>query len=161
MSNLLSLSEFAATLPRKVIASGALFTNSAGHVLLVKPTYRDYWLIPGGMVDPDEAPCAACIREVREEIGLEIAPDRLLCVDWHFRGDRLPADLIHFIWFGGSLNEAEIGQIRLPKDEISAYQFLPPDEALHLLPKVLGRCVRMALFGLERGLVYSENGEPM
>lgn len=162
MTNILSLGEFAATLPRKVIASGALFTNVDGYILIVKPTYRDYWLIPGGMVDADEAPCAACIREVREEISLEIAPDRLLCVDWHFRGDRLPADLIHFIWFGGSLSAEEIAQIKLPIDEINAYKFVPADEALALLPKVLGRCVRVALLGLERGqLLYSENGEPL
>jgi 8-oxo-dGTP pyrophosphatase MutT (NUDIX family) len=160
MQELLPDSVYAERLPKKVIASGMLFTNASKQILVVKPTYRDYWLIPGGMVDADEAPCAAAIREVREEIGLEIAPDRLLCVDWHFRGDRLPADLIHFVWYGGELSDKEIEQIRLPVGEIAECCFVSANLALAMLPKVLSRCIKVALMALEKGsLIYSENGE--
>ena len=32
----------------------------------------DVWEFPGGKVEPSETPAAACVREAREEIGLEI-----------------------------------------------------------------------------------------
>ena len=50
------------------VAAGALIRNPAGQILLVKPTYKDGWDIPGGYVEPGESPGAACLRELKEEI---------------------------------------------------------------------------------------------
>ena len=74
------------------VAAGALFLDPAGRVLLVHPTYKDSWDIPGGYVEQGESPAAACRREVAEELGLDRQPRRLLAVDWapHEReGDKL------------------------------------------------------------------------
>jgi 8-oxo-dGTP diphosphatase len=38
------------------VASGALFFDTQGRILLVKPTYKDGWEIPGGYVEPGETP---------------------------------------------------------------------------------------------------------
>ena len=54
------------------VAAGALFSDESGRVLLVKPTYKKTWDIPGGYVEPGESPRAACIREIREELGLSV-----------------------------------------------------------------------------------------
>jgi 8-oxo-dGTP diphosphatase len=45
-----------------------LFRDAAGRVLLVKPTYKNGWEIPGGYVDAGESPRAAAAREVKEEL---------------------------------------------------------------------------------------------
>jgi ADP-ribose pyrophosphatase YjhB (NUDIX family) len=48
-----------------------------------RPTYKDYWDIPGGYVEPGESPLGACRREIREE--LSIAPPiagQPLVIDW-------------------------------------------------------------------------------
>ncbi|MEV4013370.1 NUDIX hydrolase [Nonomuraea angiospora] len=63
-------------------AAGVLFFDEAGHVLLVRPTYKPYMDIPGGYVEPGETPHQACVREVREELGIQPAIGRLLVVDW-------------------------------------------------------------------------------
>lgn len=41
------------------VAAGVLIRDAAGRILLVKPTYKDGWEIPGGYVEPDESPAAA------------------------------------------------------------------------------------------------------
>jgi hypothetical protein len=71
-----------AFLPRVRAAAGVLFFDAAGRVLLVKPTYKRDWEIPGGMSERDESPLATCVREVREELGIEPVIGRLLGVDW-------------------------------------------------------------------------------
>ena len=64
------------------MAAGALFTDEAGRVLLVDPVYRDTWDLPGGAVEAEESPHAACRREVAEELGLDRPVGRVLAVDW-------------------------------------------------------------------------------
>jgi ADP-ribose pyrophosphatase YjhB (NUDIX family) len=74
------------------VAAGALFFDDAGRVLLVHPTYKDTWDIPGGYVERGESPAAACRRELQEELGLDRKPVRLLAVDWapnEGEGDKL------------------------------------------------------------------------
>ncbi len=64
------------------MAAAALFTDPAGRLLLVEPTYKDHWELPGGGVEADESPRDGVIREIQEELGLDIEPGRLLAVDW-------------------------------------------------------------------------------
>lgn len=71
-----------AGLPRKRMAAGLLLTDADERVLLVEPVYKAGWEIPGGCVEADESPYQAAIRECREELGLDLAPGRLLVVDW-------------------------------------------------------------------------------
>ena len=80
-----------ARLPAKRMGSGALIRDPAGRVLLVEPTYKATWEIPGGNVERDEAPRAACARELREELGLEIVLGRLLVVECRARNRTGPS----------------------------------------------------------------------
>ena len=74
--------EYYASLPKHIAGAGAIFHNADGKVLLVKPSYRDTWEIPGGGLEHGEFPFQAAAREVGEETGLELRPGRLLAVDW-------------------------------------------------------------------------------
>ena len=49
---------------KKVMAAAALIQNDLGALLIVKPNYRDGWLLPGGMVELNESPKRACQREI-------------------------------------------------------------------------------------------------
>jgi 8-oxo-dGTP pyrophosphatase MutT (NUDIX family) len=56
------------------MGAAVLFTDTGGRVLLVEPTYKDYWEVPGGAVDADESPYDAAVREVKEELGCPSHP---------------------------------------------------------------------------------------
>jgi 8-oxo-dGTP diphosphatase len=76
-----SADDYVRSLPRKRMAAGALFVDSVSRILLVDPVYRDTWDLPGGAVEAEESPYAACRREVAEELGLDRPPGRVLAVD--------------------------------------------------------------------------------
>lgn len=60
------------TLDRRASSACLILENEAGEVLIVKANYKDYWTFPGGMVDADETPKQAALRETLEEVGLRI-----------------------------------------------------------------------------------------
>lgn len=87
---------YRSALPAKRMAVGALFRDAHERVLIVQPTYRLEWLIPGGAVEHGESPHAACIREVNEELGLTVTIGRVLCVDYR-PADGAKSACVHFI----------------------------------------------------------------
>jgi 8-oxo-dGTP diphosphatase len=153
--------EFYASLPRKRMGAGALFFNQEGALLLVKPTYRDYWLLPGGAIEENESPFQACIREVHEELGLAFALGRLLCLDYVSR-QGMVTESLQFIFSGGVLTEAQIGAIRLPQDELSEFRFVGWTEAIALVSPRMSKRIEYCLQALEKKTaIYLEEGQPI
>lgn len=141
-----------AGLPGVVATAGALITDGAGSVLVVKPNYRGHWTLPGGICEFGEAPHAGCAREVAEEIGLDLPVGRLLSVDW-----QLPLPLygaaarpaVYFIFDCGTLRT--LSGIRLQADELDDCQFAAETALGDLLaPFALPR-VRAAIAARESG----------
>ena len=68
--------------PRFAVTAGAIVTDSRGHVLLLKHRFRpgSGWGLPGGFIEQGEQPEEALRRELREEIGLEVAELKLFTV---------------------------------------------------------------------------------
>src|SRR4051812_12725094 len=103
------------------VAAGALFVDDRGRVLLVHPTYKDTWDIPGGYVERGESPAAACRRELKEELGIDRTPLRLLNVDWA-PNDR-EGDKLLFLFDCGELGDDEL-RISLPSDELDHWEWV-------------------------------------
>jgi len=49
-----------------------LIFDEQDQLLLIKHTGTGFWVTPGGMIEPDESPEQAAVREVREETGCEV-----------------------------------------------------------------------------------------
>ena len=130
-------------------SAAALFTDPAGRVLLVKPNYREHWSLPGGILEHGEAPHLGCRREVAEELGLDIAPGRLLAIDWTPPEGIRPRAMVSFIFDGGVLPEH--APIRLQEDELDGYRFVEPGELADYLPAFLAIRVSAALAGRAAG----------
>jgi ADP-ribose pyrophosphatase YjhB (NUDIX family) len=109
-----------------------LITDPDGRILLVKPNYRPGWNVPGGVLEADERPEAACAREVREEVGLSVRPGRLLVLDWAPADAERPRPFVSFLFDCGTV--AADTPIHLQTEELDDYRFAEPDEAARLLP---------------------------
>ncbi|GIF66567.1 hypothetical protein Ais01nite_46020 [Asanoa ishikariensis] len=144
-----------AGLARVRAAAGVLFRDSAGGVLLVRPTYKTGWEVPGGSVEADESPLAAARREVREELGVDFPVGRLLVVDWVAADGPWDAGLM-FLFDGGTVSPAAVASIVLPPDELSGFEFVALASLDGFLRPRLARRVREAL--LTEGGVYLEGG---
>lgn len=142
---------------RAYVAAGVLFFDDTGRVLLVQPTYKDYWDIPGGYVETGETPAQAAAREVREELGIEAAVGPLLVADW--APHPAEGDKLLLIFDGDTLSAEQIGAIRLQADELASYAFYGPTEATALLIPRLGRRVTAAVDAHHAGrTTYLEHG---
>ena len=70
-------------LPAIPVSAGALIFDRENRLLILKPTYKSGWTIPGGVMEADgETPWQACQREVREETGIEVRRGQLACMDF-------------------------------------------------------------------------------
>lgn len=163
---LTSNAEYAASRHAVWMCATALLTDDRGRILLVRPSYRDTWLLPGGGVEERELPTDACRREVWEETGLTRTPGPALAVD-HVspRIEGLPPDLpfpgeFHTVFDGGTVPAADAARIRLAEGELEDHAFLDADEAAD---RMTGPDARRMLAALRArlggtGTVYLQDG---
>jgi len=148
-------------LPAKRVGAGVLFVDDRNYVLLVKPTYKERWEIPGGLVEASESPHEAAAREVAEELGMDRALGRLLCVDWVPARDP-KTDGLMFIFDGGLLGAMELANVSLPPEELSEYRFVAPFALDQFLPEHMARRVVTALAARDAGRTdYLVDGQPL
>jgi 8-oxo-dGTP diphosphatase len=146
-----------ADLPKKRVGATALYVNEQREVLLVKPTYRQGWLTPGGTVEVDESPRQGCMREVREELGRAYPVHHLLCIEYRSAHDS-KVENVQFVFWGGILSSREVGSIRLPEGELEAFRFCDIASLDRYLNPHLANRVATALEAQDRGkIVYLEN----
>ena len=147
-------------LPRIPASAGALLYDDTGRLLIVNPTYKAHWTIPGGVMEADgETPWEACRREVLEEVGLSVETGRLVAVDFLRPKPSKPGGM-RFLFDCGVLDEAQAARIVLQEDELSEFRFAEPGKALDLLSGPLRRRVGAALKAGDHGCVYLEDGRP-
>lgn len=155
------LSEGNATQARKRVAADVLLRDAAGRVLLVKPTYKPGWDLPGGMAEANEPPEKAVVRELGEELGLEITLRGLLVVDWvppHGPWD----DQVAFIFDGGTLDAKQTGEMRPRDEELSEAVFVPLDKTPELLRGRLRNRLDAAVRAFDEGRpLYLHDGRPV
>jgi 8-oxo-dGTP diphosphatase len=141
------------------VSAGALIFDRAGRLLILKPTYKSGWTIPGGVMEADgESPWEACRREVREETGIDVSRGRLVAMDFRRARPGRPGG-IRFLFDCGKVSGKALAGLTLQPEEISESRLVPLPDALALLRGPIRRRVRAATSG--RRLVYLEDGRPV
>ncbi|MEV6136191.1 NUDIX hydrolase [Nocardia sp. NPDC051990] len=137
------------------LAAGALFVRDE-QVLLVHSVDRCDWYVPGGIVGLGESPAAACRRAIREELGLDRPPQRLLVHDWV---QKPAGDKIVYIFDCGELgNESAV---RLRESDLDRWQWVRVDTADSFAGREPARRIWQAFRArMEGHAVYLEHGQP-
>jgi mutator protein MutT len=121
----------------------AVIRNEAGAILLHRREDDGGWSLPAGAVDPGESPAQSIVREVREETGLDVVPERILGVfgGLPFRhtypnGDEVEYTVIVFACrvVGGALEAQDGESLELryfPPEELPPLEAPYPPELFH------------------------------
>jgi len=150
---MLSKEEYLKTLDRKRSGSGALILNEENKILMLKPSYKDYYEIPGGVVEKNESPLNCCKREVFEEIGLKLNIEKLLVVEYQqLKFD----DSFMFLFYGGIIRSKEIKRKNLQKDEIVDYGFYTIEEIKEFTVERLYLRIKKGYDAIREGIIYYE-----
>jgi 8-oxo-dGTP pyrophosphatase MutT (NUDIX family)/predicted kinase len=149
------------SLPRKRIGAGLICRDRVGRVLLVQPTYKPTWEIPGGVVEAGESPAMTVAREIEEELGVTLPVGRLLVVDWlPVRRPKTEGLMIQFD--GGVIDGAVTRRFRLPAAELRDWRFFAPGDLGDALPDHTARRTLAALEMIAAGgSAYLEWGRPI
>lgn len=145
--------EYYASLPKSITGAGAILHDEHERFLLVRPSYRcDTWEIPGGGLEEGEFPWQAACREVKEELGVDLTPGRLLAVDWvPPQSDGRPA-LANFLFDGGRITQAHAEQrLRLQAGELSEWRLAGPEQWDELMAPHMARRLRACADALRTG----------
>ena len=146
-------------IPLVPASAGAMLFDRHGRLLILKPTYKAGWTIPGGMLEAaSESPWDACRREVREETGLEVDSARLAAVDFRpAKAGRIGG--LRILFDCGVLSDDQLSGLVLQAEEISEARLVDRATAFELLSGPLRRRVRAAT--RRSRCVYLEDGREL
>jgi 8-oxo-dGTP diphosphatase len=105
--------------PRHESAVVAIRVGQA--LLLVRPSYRSGWHLPGGGIRADETPEVAARRELAEEIGFAAPALLPTSITFHAQGGRRRVHIFE-------LRLIEFPKLRVDNREIVAARFFKPSE---------------------------------
>lgn len=99
-------------MPIRVPCVGALVSDDSGRLLLVlraHPPQAGHWSLPGGRVEAGESSAQAIVREVAEETGLIVVPERVVGRVLRAGPGDVEYDIVDFAcrWDGGQLRAGD------------------------------------------------------
>jgi len=145
-----------ATLPLKRVIGQGLIGDGQGRFLMCELLYKQEWDLPGGVVDPQESPAHAVVREVREELGATVEAGGLLAVDW-LPPYRQWEDALLCVFDLGD-HPALVDEAVLETTEIKAVHWCDLDLArAHAAPYVVRLLEQI---GVGERTAYLEDGKP-
>ena len=153
--------EYHASLPTKRSASGVLLFNQVGELFLVQPTYKPKWQLVGGVIDKFESPQQAAIREIKEEIGLDINQQLTLRLIDHCYRPIEKNESYQFIFSGGILNEAQVAAIKLAPEELKAYMFVKVENLESYISNHSFERISKALEALKNNTCYYHENQAL
>lgn len=157
-TSVLSFEQYLAGLSRKRMAAGVLLRDGQGRVLLVEPSYKPNFEIPGGAVEADESPWAAARRELCEELGLDLPVGRVLVIDYVRPQDGRPEGVV-FVFDGGVLDETDLVDMVFADGEILSAGFHTLAEARERVKPLLADRLGAAVEAIDHGVtVLCEQG---
>jgi ADP-ribose pyrophosphatase YjhB (NUDIX family) len=135
--------------PSYTVGAMVIIERADGAVLLARLSYRNSWGVPGGLLKRGESPADAALREVHEEIGMdvELLGDPAVVVDEE-------AQRVDVVFRGRPAAGADPELARPCSPEILEVGWFPADDLPDLQFETSG-----ALMALARRAVTPERGQ--
>lgn len=119
------------------VGSAAVLVNPDGHLLMAQRTDNGFWHFPGGYMHLGENASFTVVREIKEEIGLAIQPQRIIGIlsptePWIYpNGDKVQGVVTFFL--SRLADETSNNLIQADQTETSQAQWVPSDQVMKLL----------------------------
>lgn len=120
--------EFYTQLYKRAASVNVVIEDEQGRLLILKAHYKPYWSLPGGWIEEGDTPREAAVREVLEEIGLELDAANLELAGMVDRVSSL-ADTYLFIFRMIDPVDSRV-KLQLQSDEIAEYDWVSRQEVL-------------------------------
>lgn len=121
------------TLAKRHTASGAFIFNDQNQLLILKPSYKDGWNLPGGVSDQFESPYQTIIRECKEETNLDVDIQQLVLID--YVTENVQDQTFDHVEFYFLAKAKSFDSIKIDNQEIIDYKFINPSKADKYLTK--------------------------
>ncbi len=110
---------------------GALVQNEDGKVLLCDSfKWPGIYTVPGGHVEIGETLESALVRELKEEVGLEVEIQELLSVQQVVHPKEFWKEKAHFIFFDFLCKTRDNYKVKIDENEIQSVIWVNPKDAL-------------------------------
>ncbi len=144
-------------LPRKRLIAHVLIRDVEGRILLCETQFKPDWELPGGIVEAGEPPRLGALREVQEELGIELGLGRLMIIDW------MPPylgweDALELIYDGGLIDETDLASLVLQPAEIRQVRLVTLQQAADLVTPLSWRRLVVACSLADTDSAYLEDG---
>lgn len=118
------------TAPAHPATARGLITDTNGRWLIVRPIRDQHWHLPGGQIEQNEPPSAACRRELREELGIDLIPGPLFVLGWNPPRQQASRARFTFVFHMGRHDPHSLAAtIRLRRAELAEWCWSTPHEA--------------------------------
>ena len=118
-------------MPQNLIVAAVALLDPAGRIFLVRKRGTQRWMQPGGKLEVGEDPLAAALRELREEMGVDWEPGRLMGHGtWEGAAANEPGAHLRAHLFLARWDERHDGVARVGA-ELAEGRWMSVDEALH------------------------------
>ncbi|MBP6855832.1 MAG: NUDIX hydrolase [Candidatus Pacebacteria bacterium] len=139
------------------LTSRAIFLKNKRQILVLKDLDSDYFGLPGGGVEEQETPIQGLLREIKEEISLNLPSHYFKLVGIEYRNIGEDGEVI-FIFQGQELSRKELTEIA-PSKEIGDARYVDIAEAYQLLTPTMVNRLSKILLNFSEKVTFLENGK--
>lgn len=145
-----------ARLPKKRLIAQGILRTDGDRIALCELIYKKDWDLPGGIVDPGESPADCVVREVKEELGLDVVVQGMLAVNWlpPYRGWD---DALLCLFDLGHVDESLLDEAVLQAREIKAVHWADATTAAQHVAPYTAQMLTEVGMGKREGTTYLEN----
>ena len=128
MYNREDIQEFLRTRVSRPASAGVVIYNDKKEALVLKANYKPYWSFPGGWIEDSQTSIQAAVRELSEETGILIIPQRLKFLYIINRVSNIMQSYQFIFEYSGMIDD--FTSIKLQPEEIDDYKFVSREEVL-------------------------------